>query len=293
MRINATTVQVAAIAAALLTTGAARADNSPLGLWIDHTGRGAVEVKECNGNKVCGHIVWLKDNKNLEACGEQVLGDVKPVGGGKWDNGWIYDPDAESKYDVELTPLGDKMKVVGYAGSKWLSETMTWKRAPADLQRCSKGGSAATAPATTDTKAATATPPVQPQADNKDAGKDVSKDAKQAEATPAPGTANPAPAPQDSAKAESKPEETAKAEPQVEPKDEPKAESNGDNAKPRTDNDDSAKNDDDDNDKEDNPKSGKALKKIAEAMNFKKLKNGKCKMDVPFVDMKVTFDCDQ
>jgi uncharacterized protein (DUF2147 family) len=286
MRINTTTVQVAAIAAALLTTGAARADNSPLGLWIDHTGRGAVEVKECNGNKVCGHIVWLKDAKNLEACGEQVLGDVKPVGGGKWDNGWIYDPDAESKYDVELTPLGDKMKVVGYAGSKWLSETMTWKRAPADLQRCSKGGSAAAAPATTDTKTATATPPVQPQADNKDAGKDqskdVSKDAKQAEATPAP-----APAPQDNAKAESKPEttETAKAEPET--KDEPK----GDTAKPQTGNDDSAKNDDDD-EKEDAPKKGKAMKKIAEALNFKKLKNGKCNMDVPFADMKVTFDCE-
>src|SRR4051812_22388082 len=84
MRINATTLQAAAISAALLTTGAARADNSPLGLWIDHTGRGGVEIKECNGNKLCGHIVWLKDNKNLEACGEQVLGDVKPVGSGKW-----------------------------------------------------------------------------------------------------------------------------------------------------------------------------------------------------------------
>jgi uncharacterized protein (DUF2147 family) len=284
MRINATTLQVAAIAAALLTTGAARADDTPLGLWIDHTGRGAVEVKECNGNKVCGHIVWLKDAKNMEACGEQVLGDVKPVGGGKWDNGWIYDPDAESKYDVELTPLGDKMKVVGYAGSKWLSETMTWKRAPADLQRCSKSGSAAAAaaPATTDTKTAAATPPVQPQADNKDASKDVSKDAKQAEATPAP-----APAPQDNAKAESKPEttETAKAEPET--KDEPK----GDTAKPQTGNDDSAKNDDDD-EKEEAPKKGKAMKKIAEALNFKKLKNGKCNMDVPFADMKVTFDCE-
>ena len=58
-----------------------------------------------------------------DQCGKQIIGDVKPVGGGKWDNGWIYDPDAGSKYDVELTPVGDKLKVVGYAGTKWLSET--------------------------------------------------------------------------------------------------------------------------------------------------------------------------
>ena len=284
MRINATTVQ-AAIAAVLLSTGAARADNSPLGLWIDHTGRGGVEIKECNGNKLCGHIVWLKDSKNMEACGEQVLGDVKPVGGGKWDNGWIYDPDAESKYDVELTPMGDKLKVVGYAGSKWLSETMTWKRAPADLERCSKGKSAA-APVTTDSKTATATPPAT---ENKtDTKADAKADTKQAEVTPAPDAVKPAPAPEDNAKVETKPEttDTAKADP------EPEAQPNGDSAKPKTETNDSAANDDDD-DKEDAPKKGKAMKKIAEALNFKKLKNGKCNMDVPFVDMKVTFDCDQ
>jgi hypothetical protein len=255
-------------------------------LWIDHTGRGGVEIKECNGNKLCGHIVWLKDSKNMEACGEQVLGDVKPVGGGKWDNGWIYDPDAESKYDVELTPMGDKLKVVGYAGSKWLSETMTWKRAPADLQRCSKDKAAAAPAAATDAKTATATPPADTKADTKT---ETKPDSKQAELTPAP-------APQDNAKAESKPEttDTAKAEPQPEPQAEPKAEPNGETAKPQTDNDDSAKNDDDD-DKEDAPKKGKgkAIEKLAEAMNFKKLKNGKCNMDVPFVDMKVTFDCDK
>ena len=31
---------------------------------------------------------------------------------------------------------GDRLKVMGYAGSKFLSETMIWRRAPADLKRC-------------------------------------------------------------------------------------------------------------------------------------------------------------
>ena len=34
--------------------------------------------------------------------------------------------------------MGDqKLKVMGYAGMKFLSETMIWTRAPADLKKCS------------------------------------------------------------------------------------------------------------------------------------------------------------
>ena len=34
-------------------------------------------------------------------------------------------------------PIGTRtLKVVGYMGSKLLSETMMWRRAPADLKRC-------------------------------------------------------------------------------------------------------------------------------------------------------------
>ncbi len=56
---------------------------------------------------------------------------------GAWDGGWIYDPERDSKFSVELTPVGaQELKVVGYMGTKWLSETMMWKRAPANLKRC-------------------------------------------------------------------------------------------------------------------------------------------------------------
>ena len=161
MRMKATALQAAALAAALFATGAVRAEETPLGLWIDHTGRGAVEITKC-GDKLCGHVAWVKDPKDAEGCGEQIIGGVKSVGGGKWDNGWIYDPDTASKYDVELTPKGDTMTVLGYAGTKWLSETMTWKRAPAGLQKCTKGEAAAAG----GTPAATAaqTPAAKPDA---------------------------------------------------------------------------------------------------------------------------------
>ena len=80
--------------------------------------------------------VWLKDTAHGNTCGKQVIGNVKQVGAGKWDKGWIHDLDEDRRYDVEITPMGDRLKVMGYMGSKMLSETMTWRRAPADLKRC-------------------------------------------------------------------------------------------------------------------------------------------------------------
>jgi len=130
----------AIVAFAMASAAAVHADESPLGLWIDHTGRGGIEITDCDG-KLCGHVAWLKEAGNADQCGKQIIGNVASVGKNKWDNGWIYDPDRDSKFDVELTLLqADKLKVKGYAGTKWLSETHTWKRAPADVQKCSPNG---------------------------------------------------------------------------------------------------------------------------------------------------------
>ena len=110
----------------------------PTGLWYDHTGRGAVEIVKC-GNNLCGKLVWLKNASHKEGCGLQIFGNVKPVANNVWDGGWIIDPekDLNTKYSVELTLVNPKsLKVVGYMGTKFFSETMMWKRAPDDLKRC-------------------------------------------------------------------------------------------------------------------------------------------------------------
>ncbi len=127
------------------TATAAVAGGDAKGIWIDHTGRGAVEIKNCDG-KLCGHVVWVDAGQPKEACGKAIIGDVKSVGDGKWDNGWIYDPELDSEFDVEITPLANgTLQVMGYAGLKTLSETMIWKRAPADLKRCVSVGTVAVA----------------------------------------------------------------------------------------------------------------------------------------------------
>lgn len=126
----ATTFSVAALGA-----GAASAAE-PTGVWYDHTGRGAVEITKC-GAGLCGRVVWVKAGQPQSACGMKILGDVKPVSATTWDGGWIYDPDRDSKFSVELTLVGGtSLKVLGYMGTKMMSETMMWRRAPADLKRC-------------------------------------------------------------------------------------------------------------------------------------------------------------
>jgi uncharacterized protein (DUF2147 family) len=135
MRAISARALAAALAATMLPLLAAGAVE-PVGIWFDHTGRGAVEIKRCGG-ALCGRVVWLKDAANRSACGMQIIGDVRQTAGGAWDGGWIYDPDRDTKYSVEITLLGgQQLKVVGYMGTKLLSETMIWRRAPADLKRC-------------------------------------------------------------------------------------------------------------------------------------------------------------
>jgi uncharacterized protein (DUF2147 family) len=273
MRFNAIALQTAALAVALLSTGAARADSSPLGIWIDHTGRGAVEIVNC-GDKLCGFVAWVKDAKDAEGCGEKIIGDVKSVGGGKWDNGWIWDPDSSSKYDVELTPMGDQMRVVGYAGTKWLSETYTWKRAPADLKKCSKPGQA------TDTSAPKPadTPAPKPAADATPVTPKEQKVASIDPGTPAP-VAPAAPAPE----AKKAAEVTPAAD------DAPVAKSTETAPKTKQ-----AK-------KKDGPNAATLVARMVEAMDDeddgaskpeKTRAKKNCKMEVPYLDMVVSYGCD-
>jgi uncharacterized protein (DUF2147 family) len=57
--------------------------------------------------------------------------------GNVYDNGWIYDIERGRKFDVELKLLSEsKLRVKGYAGTKWLSKTFVWHRAPSNLERC-------------------------------------------------------------------------------------------------------------------------------------------------------------
>lgn len=134
----------AAAAALLLMT--APADAQPrtggvVGVWIDHTGQGAVEIAPCGPN-MCGSVVWLKDplkksKTGRPICGAQILGDLRQRPNDAWEEGWIFNPEDEERFSAEIKLKDARtLLVTGYLGIKLLGETFTWTRAPATLERC-------------------------------------------------------------------------------------------------------------------------------------------------------------
>ena len=206
---------------ALMITATTASASDATGVWINDTGRGAVEIKPCGG-ALCGHVVWVKDGGDAKGCGRQIIGDAQPIKSGLWDNGWIYSPERKKRYDVELKPLdNDRLRVTGYAGSKFFSKAMIWKRAPDDLVRCGTAtvAKANAAPAADSKPAPAAESNAAPAAENKPAPAADAKPAAQAEPTKVE-TAAAAPAPAETAarlspeaklRAEMRKEEDAKA----------------------------------------------------------------------------------
>lgn len=139
---------VATIAGAVAWSAAAHATPDATGVWLDHNGRGAVEISPCaDGNGLCGYVVHIKNDAHASRCGLQILGNVTPNGG------WIYSPERKRKYPVALTRLADdNLRVVGNAGS-FFSRTFTWNRAPDSITRC--GESPAPAPQAEEAKSET------------------------------------------------------------------------------------------------------------------------------------------
>ncbi len=142
-------------AVVLATGSSARQDIR--GVWIDDSGKGAIELRLCGRQKqsMCGYVVWLRNpksrsgkplrdvlnpkpqNRKRPICGLQVIGRLKPQTNGSWDNGWIYDPKQGKSFDVELRLNGQNtLKVTGYLGVKLFSESFIWRRAPEKFERC-------------------------------------------------------------------------------------------------------------------------------------------------------------
>ncbi len=148
---------MALMAATLLYPQLASAETDlppEVGVWINDTRDGAVEIKPC-GRALCGHIVWLRDpiskrggpkrdiynpnpqRRNQTICGLQVIGRLVPQRDGSWDGGWIYDPKTGQAYDVSIRVRSKrKLEVHGYQSLKILGKTFFWTRANKELPPC-------------------------------------------------------------------------------------------------------------------------------------------------------------
>jgi uncharacterized protein (DUF2147 family) len=119
----------------------------PAGTWL-LANRVAVQVFECSG-LLCGKIVWLVrprtpagqpdvDHLNPDPalrqrplCDLTIIGGLQPDGPGHWSNGWLYDPQDGTTYDLtaELT-APDRISVRVYRGDPLFGRTEILIRDP-------------------------------------------------------------------------------------------------------------------------------------------------------------------
>jgi uncharacterized protein (DUF2147 family) len=270
----------------IAASGNASASPDPTGIWINDTGRGAIEIKHC-GDALCGNVVWVKNAADTNGCGKQIIGGVSPVGNGHWDNGWIYSPERGRKYNVEITPLKNgKLRVTGYAGLKFLSKTMIWTRAPEDLKLCTETIAKAEPPQAASPKSATESTAPAPAAVAPKPNADVAEKP----ATPKPEEKSataptpPASAPDASAKATDTAKSAKAPDTQTAKKKDPPANAAPDNEGATADN-----NNGDAGDADGGTKSFK-LGNLDLGNVLTRTKSGRCKLDLPWV--KVQFNCD-
>ena len=112
------------------------------GKWMTEDGEAVVEIYQ-SGDKLNGKIVWLKNAINAQGkllidhenpdkskrtrtlIGLLMLMDFKQ-NDGKWEGGKIYDPSEGKTYKCGIWLEKGKLKVRGYAGMFY--QTQTWTR---------------------------------------------------------------------------------------------------------------------------------------------------------------------
>jgi len=140
------------------TAPAAAQENPPVpdGVWMKPNGKAAVELYLCEGEKLCGRLMWARPSeypegqrrdirnpdpslRDRDLCGAVIIWGLEYAGDGQWEDGWVYDPSRGRTFNAELTIQGpDDLKVRGYKYTTLLGKTQDWVPAPADLDLCTR-----------------------------------------------------------------------------------------------------------------------------------------------------------
>jgi len=127
-----------------------------VGFWVTKDHGAVVQVEACDSG-LCGHLVGLRtdrdpneialDTENADPtkrknprCGLMLMGALKPVAGrpGKWDDGWVYDPESGSTYTGKMQLDGpNTLRLRGFIGISLFGRTEVWTRETGETKnRC-------------------------------------------------------------------------------------------------------------------------------------------------------------
>ena len=116
---------------------------SPLGVWRTPVDEGLIRIEQC-GEALCGHVAGSAklqaqpaqtDVRNHDPAlrNRPIMGllmmKLKPVGPGRWGDGWVYDPRNGGTYMAKLELAADgRLRLTGCL-APLLCQTQTWTRA--------------------------------------------------------------------------------------------------------------------------------------------------------------------
>lgn len=155
MKWTALLLAVALGLAGFVHTATAAQETGALGFWLNQEQGWVVEAKPCKTG-VCGYLVGFRKTRNAgyvakdtlnpdpkmrsrPLCGLMLLGGFVPSADadGKWEDGWVYDPDSGSTYTgvAQLTDP-DTIKLRGYVLIPLFGRTITLIRDVGTIDRC-------------------------------------------------------------------------------------------------------------------------------------------------------------
>lgn len=123
-------------------------ENVLVGNWFTENNEAKISIYKAKDGKYYGNIIWLKEpndkngapkkdikNKHENLQNRCLLGIIILNGlqynseEKAWDRGRVYKPEYGHDADCIIYYIDDQtIKVKGYMGVKWLSETQVWKR---------------------------------------------------------------------------------------------------------------------------------------------------------------------
>lgn len=121
------------LAAALLLPGAASAADPALGIWQTEPDRkdlvSHIEIRAC-GEALCGRVLRIFDLNGKPVTtanlGRELFWDVKPKGGGAYDDGTVYVPLLNVTARARMQLSGDRLQVTGCKGP--VCDGQNWRR---------------------------------------------------------------------------------------------------------------------------------------------------------------------
>jgi uncharacterized protein (DUF2147 family) len=154
MRVGRAFASVVVVTGVWSAAADAASEDSPEGYWL--TKGYLVEISRC-GEAFCGRLAGLKqtrrperarlDSRNRDPgkrrrplCGIDLFGGFRAAGreAGKWEGGWIYNPDDGNTYSsIARLESPDRLKVRGYVAIPAIGRDLTLVRAGNPDRRCS------------------------------------------------------------------------------------------------------------------------------------------------------------